>query len=293
MPEGAGRGTFPPVLADERPAPGTAPSVLVERIASSLVNHQPGWRLPRASELARRHNVSNDEVHAALDELVARQIARESADGRLYRASPAEYLISFEGPTGLGATVDPMGRKIACLSYGAARQPAPEPAAAALGVSPGEPVSVLRAVWAVDTAPAAVSTTYLARHPAQPKELAAWLAVAADGGILPVSPPAEGELTGTGTGEPAASPARDLAGDPPQRGRPWAVSIQMDLPPVSIARRLRMRPGQLALLVTVLSRQGSGSGPAGLTATVLRPDMFTVSLGTARPAPDSNGTDPA
>jgi hypothetical protein len=274
-----------------------APDVLVERIAASLVNHEPGWRLPRASELARRHNVGTDEVHAALDELVARQLAREAADGHLYRASPAEYLISVDGLAGLNAMVDPMGRKLTCLSYGAARQPAPEAAAAALRVRPGEAVSVLRLVWAVDGAPAAVSTTYLARYAAEPRDLAAWLAATAGGGALPVSPPAGNESTLVDDADLPASPGGGPA-DPRRResgqpGRPWAVSVQMDLPPVSVAKRLRLRTGQLAVLVTVLSRQGPGSGPAGLTATVLRPDMFGVSLVTGPPAPGGDGLDPA
>jgi hypothetical protein len=294
---GVGRGPSPPVPVGGYPVPDRAPNVLVERIAASLVNHEPGWRLPRASELARRHNVSTDEVHAVLDELVARQLARESADGHLYRASPAEYLIPVDGLGGLGAMVDPMGRKLTCLSYGAARQPAPEAAAVALRVRPGEPVSVLRLVWAVDGAPAAVSTTYLARHLAQPRDLAAWLAAAANGGTLPVAPPAEDEVIGAATAEQAASRDREPGALPPRPesgrpGRPWAVSVQMDLPPTSVAKRLRLYTGQLAVLVTVLSRQESGSGPAGLTATVLRPDMFSVSLVTAPPAPAA-GIDPA
>lgn len=276
--------------------PGGAATVLVERIAASLVNHEPGWRLPRASELARRHNVSTDEVRTALDELVARQLARQSADGHVYRTSPAEYLISVDGLAGLNAIIDPLGRKLTCLSYGAARQPAPELAAGALGVRSGEAVSVLRLVWAVDGAPAAVSTTYLARHLAQPRELAAWLAAAASGGTLPVRPPAEDEITVEDPVDLATCPIEGQAGEPPrekcaQPSRPCGVSVYMDLPPVSVARRLRLRPGQLAVLVTVLSRRGA-TGPAGLTATVLRPDMFAVSLVTAPPVP-GDGLDPA
>jgi DNA-binding GntR family transcriptional regulator len=269
--------------SSEQPASDGAANVLVERIAASLVNHEPGWRLPRASELARRHSVSTDEVHTALDELVARQLARQSADGHLYRTSPAEYLISVDGLAGLNAMIDPLGRKLTCLNYGAARQPAPELAANALRIRYGEPVSVLRLVWGVDGAPAAVSTTYLARYLAQPPDLVAWLAAAASGGTLPVGPPAQDEVT-------AADPA-NLAEEYAQPSRPWAVSIHMDLPPVSVARRLRLRPGQLAVLVTVVSRQGS-TGPAGLTATVLRPDMFAISLVTAPPMP-VDGLNPA
>jgi len=296
MPDGAERGTSSPGYGGEPPGPDGALSVLVERIAASLINHEPGWRLPRASELARRHNVGTDEVRAVFDELVARQLARQSADGHYYRASPADYLISVDGLGGLSAIVDPLGRRLTCLSYGAARQPAPEAAAAALRVMSGEPVSVLRLVWAVDGAPAAVSTTYLARHLTQPPDLAAWLAAAANGGTLPVRPPATDQTTVSGEADPGTSPSRGAPGPPPESGqssRPWAVSIQMDLPPISVARRLRLRSGQLAVLVTVLSRQDTESGPAGLTATVLRPDMFSISLVTAPRAPGNGGLDPA
>jgi hypothetical protein len=296
-PGGVGYGTPPAASADDHPGPDRAPNVLVERIAASLVNHEPGWRLPRVSDLARRHDVSADEVRAAYDELVTRQLARQSADGELYRASPADYLICVDGLAGLSAIVDPMGRRLTCLSYGAARQPAPEMAANALRVRPGEPVSVLRLVWAVDGAPAAVSTTYLARHRAEPQELAAWLATAAKGGTVPVNPPAEDEAAADGTDDRATSPARGPADlsrlESARSGGPWTVSIHMDLPPVSVARRLRLRPGQLAVLVTVLSRQNSRSGPAGLSTTVLRPDMFNVSLVTVPSAPDDDGLDPA
>ena len=53
-----------------RPAPAAA--VLADRLAAALVHHEPGWRLPRLTALARRYSVSSSEIDAAIDELAAR-----------------------------------------------------------------------------------------------------------------------------------------------------------------------------------------------------------------------------
>ncbi|MBO0788837.1 MAG: GntR family transcriptional regulator, partial [Actinobacteria bacterium] len=66
-------------------------AVLADRIAAALVHHEPGWRLPRLTALARRYNVSTAEVGAAIDQLAARHLLRRLPDGQVYRASPAEY----------------------------------------------------------------------------------------------------------------------------------------------------------------------------------------------------------
>lgn len=271
VPGGAGRGAGPSGPAGEHPVQNTALAVLAERIGASLANHEPGWRLPRVSELARRHNVGTDEVHAAVNQLIARQIVRRSADGQLYRASPAEYLISIDGLAGMSAVADPMGRDLTCLSHGMVHQAASEAAVRALRLPPGTQLGVLRLAWAVDGVPAAVSTTYLARNAAQPGSLAPWIAADAGRGVLPLAVPT-GDLANRGESRPAA-PA----------SRPEAVSVQLALPPVSVSRRLRLRPGQLAILVTVLTGTDPGTGPAALTVTVLRPDMFSVNLVTTPP----------
>lgn len=272
MTPGASPASRPADANGGRPRNHAGAGVLAERIASTLVNHEPGWRLPRPSALARRHNVSTDEVLAALDYLISQQLVRRSPDGNLYRSSPADYLIAVEGTAGLGASVDPMGANLTCLSYGVSRQPASESAACALGVRPGEPVGILRLAWAVNGAPAAVSTTYLAGHLAEPRTLADWLTAGTERGELPLALPA------------AAEPGHGGR----QRGlRPYAVAVQMELPPVSVARRLRLRTSQMAILVTVVSADGSGAVPATLTATVLRPDMFRVTVETTPPLPGS------
>ena len=69
-----------------RSSPRPAVGVLADRIAASLVHHEPGWRLPRHTALARRYNVSTAEIDAAVDELSTRHLVRRLPDGQLYRA---------------------------------------------------------------------------------------------------------------------------------------------------------------------------------------------------------------
>jgi DNA-binding GntR family transcriptional regulator len=250
--------------------PRHAADVLADRIAATLVSHEPGWRLPRPSELARRNNVSVGEVYAAVDQLVARQIVRRSPNGQLYRSSPAEYMIRLEGTARLGTRVDPMSGNLTCLSYNVSWRPAPEDAACALQIAPGDPVCALQLTWAMNDAPAAVSTTYLAGHLAHPGTLAEWLATAADRGVLPLVPPRS---------QHADSRCRrpDCL--------PQAAAIQMELPPTSIARRLRLSAGQMAILVTVSFAQGAQQRPAALSVAVLRPDMFRIVMETEPSGP--------
>src|SRR5215470_16563050 len=100
--------------------------VLADRMAAALVHHEPGWRLPRLTALARRYNVSVAEVDAAVDELAARHLLRRLPDGQVYRASPAEYLLPLEGLDGLSSSVDPMGGVLTCRSRQASCRRVPE-----------------------------------------------------------------------------------------------------------------------------------------------------------------------
>ena len=109
----AGRGGTagpPDEHADDRPAA----QVLADRVAAALIHHEPGWRLPRRSALARRYGVSPAEMEAAIEELSARHLLRRLPDGQVYRASPADYLIRLEGLPDLQASIDPMGMAITC-----------------------------------------------------------------------------------------------------------------------------------------------------------------------------------
>jgi DNA-binding GntR family transcriptional regulator len=222
-------------------------TVLANRLASALVHHEPGWRLPRHTALARRYNVSPAEIENAVAELVSRHLIRRLPDGQLYRASPAEYLIELEGVAGLGSMLDPMGGDLACRSRQVSWRRVPEDIAWALGLPGTETaVCVVRFLWTVGGEPAASSTTYL------PGALAA----AADG-----SAPLPDGLS-----------LLPLALDQPPA--PQALHIEMQPPPPAIARSLRLAAGQPATIVTV--RFDDPGGPVALTVAVLRSDLFRV-----------------
>src|SRR5579875_3128237 len=125
---------------EDRPAA----QVLADRVAAALIHHEPGWRLPRRSALARRYGVSPAEMEAAIEELAARHLLRRLPDGQVYRASPADYLIQLEGLNALRASIDPMGAIIECASRHASSRRVPEDIAGALGLPPGDLVSVIR-----------------------------------------------------------------------------------------------------------------------------------------------------
>ena len=89
-----------------------AAEVLADRLAMALVHHEPGWRLPRHTVLARRYNVSTAEIDAAISALVGRHLVRRLPDGQVHRVSPAEYLIPLEGMPGLRSRIDPMAGEL-------------------------------------------------------------------------------------------------------------------------------------------------------------------------------------
>ncbi len=66
--------------------------VLADRLAATLVHHEPGWRLPRPERAGPPVQRQPSQVEQAVRELAARHLIRQLPDGQLYRASPAEYL---------------------------------------------------------------------------------------------------------------------------------------------------------------------------------------------------------
>jgi DNA-binding GntR family transcriptional regulator len=237
-------------------------AVLADRIAASLVHHEPGWRLPRHTALARRYNVSTAEIDAAVEELATRHLVRRLPDGQLYRVSPAEYLIPIEGIPGLTSRADPMGGQIALRSRQASWRQVPEDIGWALRIPPTDPVGVIRVQWTANGEPAAFCTTYLTKEMAAPFISAQGSASAASLTLLPITgPPAQpdpehGELTPI--------------------GEPRAVHVEMQPPPPSVARSLRLAAGQPAALVTVRFDDPDDGRPVALTVAVLRPDLFRI-----------------
>lgn len=292
--------------------PGTresSASVLADRIAAALVHHEPGWRLPRLTALARRYNVSVAEVDGAVDELAARHLLRRLPDGQVYRASPAEYLLPLEGLSGLSSSVDPMGGVLTCRSRQASCRRVPEDTARALRLTPGESVLVIRCLWLLGGEPGAVSATYLpARlaglashfagsplplqglpdaaqagtpHAAGPRHVVtgdgwpegAW----DDPGLGSTGGCVEGAWNSGGQPEPETA-SRVTAARPGSAGLPRAIQLELSLPPPSVARSLRLSAGQPVTAVTVRFDDPLAGTPVALSMAMLRPDMFRIVL---------------
>ena len=248
----------------QRQPPKASVSVLAERIAAALVHHEPGWRLPRHTALARRYNVSTAEIDAAVTELAARNLVRRLTDGQLYRASPAEYLIPIEGVPGLASRADPMGGELICQSWQAAWRRVPEDIGWALGIPSEDPVGVVRTRWTADGKHAAFSTTYLVKEIAAPF----------------IGAPGAGQSPGPTLPPITAPPTRPdpKRGDLVPVGEPRAVQVEMQPPPPSVARSLRLPAGVPAAIVTVRFDDPGDGRPVALTFAVFRPEMFRIAV---------------
>jgi hypothetical protein len=251
----------------------------------ALVHHEPGWRLPRHTVLARRYNVSTAEIDAAISELVSRHLVRRLPDGHVHRVSPAEYLIPLEGVPGLHSRIDPMAGELTCRTRQTSWRRVPEDIDWALRIDPAEQVWVVHTVWTAGDEPAAYVTTYLSADAA--------------GAIPGIDPPGTDEAgapapAGTAS-EPAGIPAGGEVGEaagaraPPggdlaalgTMGRPAALYVEMQPPPPSVARSLRLSAGQSAAKVTVRFDDRATGRPAALTVAVLRPELFRIVVQTA------------
>jgi len=242
------------------PAQRPASGVLADRMAAALIHREPGWQLPRRSALARRYNVSMAEIDAAIVELTRRSLIRRLPDGQLYRASPAEYLIPLEGIGGLSTRLDPMGGEINCTARHVSLRTAPQDIAWSLGVAGENPVRIVRCAWAIGAEPVAVSTAYV---PAAVSDLAAD-EPGPFGGILQTPPVA---FSGT------------------EAVRARAVDLELAPPQPSIARSLRLLPGQPAISVTIRFDEHLSGNPVSLTTVTLKPHHFRVVIQAGDPLP--------
>ncbi len=242
-------GQVPPESSGVVPAQRAASGVLADRMAAALVHREPGWQLPRRSALARRYNVSMAEIDAAIGELTRRSLIRRLPDGQLYRASAAEYLIPLEGVGGLSTKLDPMGGEISCTARHVSLRAAPQDVAWSLGVDGTNPVRIIRCAWAAGGEPVAISTAYV-----------------------------PGGAVGGGAVEPDGFEA--ILHAPPaiasEAVRARAVDLELMPPQPSVARSLRLPPGQPAISVTIRFDDRAAGLPAGLTVVTLKPHYFRV-----------------
>lgn len=243
---------------DDKPS---VAGILADRLAATLIHHEPGWRLPRPSALARRYNVRPVDVEQAMRELAARHLIRQLPDGQMFRASPAEYLIPVHGVPGLGTLIDPMGGEITCRTRKVSWRRVPEDIGWALGVGAAEVVCAVRCAWSVNGEPAALSTTYLTKAAAS---------------VTNESPDVAGARMADAIGL-ACGPANGSDHPyPAPLGRPGAVHVEMQPPPSSVARGLRLAVGQPAATVTVRFDGPDSGEPVALMVTSMRPDLFRI-----------------
>src|SRR5215468_669111 len=211
--------------------------VLADRIAAALVHREPGWRLPRRSALARRYSASIAEIDAAIGELARRSLIRRLPDGQLYRASPAEYLIPLEGVGGLSTRLDPMGGEISCTARHVSLRAAPQDVAWSLGVAGAIPVRIIRCAWSAGADPVAISTAYV---PGSTGDLGAGDQGTVDIGRSAVDPDTFEAILHA----PPAGVAAETV-------RARAIDLELTPPQPSVARSLRLLPGQPAISVTI------------------------------------------
>ena len=161
----------------------------------------------------------------------------------------------MEGVGGLSTWLDPMGAEITCQARHVSQREAPQDVAWTLGVGGETHVRIIRCVWAVDANPAAVSTTYV-----------------------------PGDVAGP-LGDPAAGDAETFQAvlHMPLEARPGigpvaarAVDLELAPPQPSVARSLRLLPGQPAFAVTIRFDDIEAGTPVGLTMIALKPDQFRV-----------------
>lgn len=224
--------------------PALSAGVLADRMAAALLHHEPGWRLPRHTALARRYNVTTAEIDAAIDLLAERHLLTRLPDGHVFRASPAEYRLTLEGLPGLATQVDPMGGQLACKSRNVARRRPAEDVARVLGTPPGKDLLTVRCLWTVGGEPAAYTASYL--------------------------PPEMESLASEQAG--ASSPARFTL----PNSRPGAFQLDFQAPAPAVARSLRLAAGQPAATVTVRFEDAAHPGVLALTVAVLRPELFRI-----------------
>jgi hypothetical protein len=181
------------------------------------------------------------------------------ADGQVYRASPAESLITLDGLPCLGSRIDPMGTALTRASRHVLRRDVPQEITRALQLPPEGGACAIQSTWATDGTVTAVSTTYLPASLADVLVPADESAAGPGAALNPVPLP---------RAAPAASPA--------------ALYLEVQPPPPWAARLLRLRPTEPAITVTVRFDDPAGS-PLALTVAVLHARWFRVAVET----PDS------
>jgi DNA-binding GntR family transcriptional regulator len=125
-------------------------------------------------------------------------------------------------------------------------------------------------LWTAGGEPAALCTTYV------PGDLASRANIGSSAGLPTALNLLQVASVADVTAEPADSAQPGTTAGTPLAGAPTALHIELQAPPPSVARSLRLTAGQPAVLITVKFAATGTDRPVALTLAVLRPDLFRV-----------------
>lgn len=265
-------------------------AVLTNRIAATLLHHDPGWRLPRPTALARHYNVSTSLVTAAVDELVARRLVRRLPDGQACRLSPAHYVLPLGAETGLRTFAAPLGSGLSLKSRSVSWSPLRENVRRTLRLRPGELACTVQLLWTVAAGePAAVSTTHATKDVAEPV-IAAAQRTGSISAILPL--PAMRPTSQPASQPPSQPPSQSAGQDETNYGDSAllalrALHIEVQQPPAWAARSLALAACEHAVLITGSYDRLDTGLPAMLTFAAFRPEALRLTVATPD-APQAN-----
>jgi DNA-binding GntR family transcriptional regulator len=243
-------------------------TVLTNRIAATLVHHDPGWRLPRPSALARHYNVGTDLVAAAIDELVARRLIRRLPDGQACRTSPAHYVLPVGHQHSVRVRADAVADDLTLKSWNATWSPAREDIRRTLGLQPGDSACMLQLLWTVADEPAAVTITYVTKDLADPLIDA----VKRADSISAVLPLPSRQTAAAGHHADHAVPLE-----------PRMVHIEVRQAPPWAARHLCLAATEQAVVVTIRYDEPPLRTAGAITIAAFRPEAFRITLATPDP----------
>jgi hypothetical protein len=267
-------------------------AVLTNRIAAMLVHHDPGWRLPRPTVLARHYDVTTELVEAALGQLAARRLIRRLPDGRACRTSPAHYVLPLRRTQGLTAQAEAVSNDLTLGSISVSWHPVRDEVRRALDVPAAAPVGTIQLIWTIAAEPAAATTTYTTKDLVEPLVAAAERARPDPiGAVLPLA------ALRYEQDECGARPAVLLV--------PRTLHIEVQQPPHWAARALGLSACEHAVVVTAAcgeqaaSRNAAGPNAAGpnaasrnaaLTIAAFLPGAFRISIASSGTPLDGQGT---
>lgn len=247
MPRPPSRGLDQPI---ERDGPRAIYLQVAERLAAEVrQRHQPGERIPPEPELAARFGVNRHTLRHAVDLLeVQGVLERRRGLGTYVLDPPVSYPLHAQAR--FSDNLAAAGRGSSARLIGAACEPAPADAAAALALRAGNTVWRLTTLREVDGAPMSLIDHWL------PVERFAGLAAAYRGGSL------------------HALLRRDYGVEPQRR----STAVAAALPLAAAARLLRMAPTHPVLRLRTLNIDAATGRPIEYAVSSIRADRLELHI---------------